>query len=398
MLSINLIMNCQVYPESTHNSVFLKGPDVESPVCSDSINSSDLVLSSCPVSLHELFVSSVPVNAFGFEPSVHPISANTLIWSQLTNLLSVQIQSSLMLNHLSVHLQVMCLNLLSILFQLLILVMKCIPVQFQSMSSVVNCQLNPSLPMILMLNWLPLRCQLTYLILCQLPIPVQSMFLFMNCPLVQFQSASLFMNCLPNPFQSVSQNLNCLPVQVRSLSMFMIYLSVQLQSMDPIMNCLSACPVSVSKPVYELSAHPVSVSDATGRAVMFRRYRTRRRGKRASALVKLCLRGLRMPLPSIHLANFRSLPNKTLDELLLLSRTNKDFSNSAALCFTETWLNDTIPDSVLHLFNFQLIRADREAESTGKLRGGGLLHQWEVVYRCNCVKEDVLLWSRNALH
>ncbi len=55
----------------------------------------------------------------------------------------------------------------------------------------------------------------------------------------------------------------------------------------------------------------------------------------------------------------------------LLSQTNKDFSNSAALCFTETWLNDAIPDSVIHLPNFQLIRADRDAESTGKSRGGG---------------------------
>ncbi len=86
---MNLIMNCQVYPESTHNSVFLKGPDVESPVCSDSINSSDLVLSSCPVSLHELFVSSVPVNAFGFEPSVHPISANTPCFESSAYLVSV---------------------------------------------------------------------------------------------------------------------------------------------------------------------------------------------------------------------------------------------------------------------------------------------------------------------
>ncbi len=107
-----------------------------------------------------------------------------------------------------------------------------------------------------------------------------------------------------------------------------------------------------------------------GAAVLFRHYRSRRRGKRAGALVKLRQRGLRTPLPTIHLANLRSLPNKT-DKLLLLSRTNKDFSNSAALCFTETWLKDTIPDSALHLPNFQLIRADREAESTGKSRGGG---------------------------
>ncbi len=49
------------------------------------------------------------------------------------------------------------------------------------------------------------------------------------------------------------------------------------------------------------------------------------------------------PLPSIHLVNLRSLPNKT-DKLLLLSQTNKDFSNSAAV-FIGTWLNDAIPDS-----------------------------------------------------
>ncbi len=75
--------------------------------------------------------------------------------------------------------------------------------------------------------------------------------------------------------------------------------------------------------------------------------------------------------PSIHLANLRSLPNKT-DELLLLTRTNKDFSNSAALCFTETWLSETIPDNVLHLPGYQLFRSDRISELTGKTRGGGL--------------------------
>ncbi len=71
--------------------------------------------------------------------------------------------------------------------------------------------------------------------------------------------------------------------------------------------------------------------------------------------------GFRRPLPRIHLASLRSLSNKT-DELLLLC----DFSNSAALCFTETWQNAAIPDSMLHLPNFQLIRLDHEAESTGK--------------------------------
>ncbi len=80
-----------------------------------------------------------------------------------------------------------------------------------------------------------------------------------------------------------------------------------------------------------------------GAVALVKRYRKhRRRGKWAGALVKLRQRRLRTALPTIHLANLRSLPNKT-DELLLLSRTNKDFSNSAALCFTETWLNGDIP-------------------------------------------------------
>ncbi len=72
-----------------------------------------------------------------------------------------------------------------------------------------------------------------------------------------------------------------------------------------------------------------------------------------------------MKKASIHLANLHALPNKTV-ELLLLSRTSTNFSNSAALCFTETWLKDAIPDSVLHLPGFQLFRADHDAESTGK--------------------------------
>ncbi len=107
-----------------------------------------------------------------------------------------------------------------------------------------------------------------------------------------------------------------------------------------------------------------------GAVALVKHFRRRRRGKRAGALVKLRQRGFRTALPSIHLANLRSLPNKTV-KLLLLSWTNKDFSNSAALCFTETWLNDAIPDSALHLPNFQLIRADRDTESTGKSHGGG---------------------------
>ncbi|KAI2650804.1 putative RNA-directed DNA polymerase from transposon BS [Labeo rohita] len=114
----------------------------------------------------------------------------------------------------------------------------------------------------------------------------------------------------------------------------------------------------------ELDVHYTQVG---GAAFLYKRST---RGKRAGALVKFRQHGFRTPLQSIHLANLRSLANKS-DELQLLTRTNKDFLNSAALCFTETWLNGTIPDSALHLTGFQLIRADRVTESSGKKRGGG---------------------------
>ncbi|KAL0165807.1 hypothetical protein M9458_037651, partial [Cirrhinus mrigala] len=108
-----------------------------------------------------------------------------------------------------------------------------------------------------------------------------------------------------------------------------------------------------------------------GAAFLYKCSKQRKRGKRAGALVKIRQRSFRTPLPSIHLGNLCSLANKS-DELQLFTRTNKDFLNSAALCFTETWLNGTIPDSALHLTGFQLIRADRVTESSGKTRGGGL--------------------------
>ncbi len=106
-----------------------------------------------------------------------------------------------------------------------------------------------------------------------------------------------------------------------------------------------------------------------GAAILLKRALRRKRGKRAGALVKLHECGFRTALPSIHLANLRSLPNKT-DKLLLLTRTNKDFSKSAALCFTETWLSEAIPDNALHLPGYQLFRADGITELMGKTRGG----------------------------
>ncbi len=78
-----------------------------------------------------------------------------------------------------------------------------------------------------------------------------------------------------------------------------------------------------------------------GAAALIKRFRTRRREKRAGVLVNLRQCGFRTALPSIHLVNLRSLPNKTGK-----------------------------PDSTLHLPGFQLFWADRDTESMGKSQGG----------------------------
>ena len=80
--------------------------------------------------------------------------------------------------------------------------------------------------------------------------------------------------------------------------------------------------------------------------------------EREPALVKLRQRGSCTPLPSIHLANVHSLPNKMV-ELLLLNKTKRDFARLSALCFTESWLNESIPDNGLILPSYGLHCADR---------------------------------------
>ncbi|KAK0147718.1 RNA-directed DNA polymerase from mobile element jockey [Merluccius polli] len=81
-------------------------------------------------------------------------------------------------------------------------------------------------------------------------------------------------------------------------------------------------------------------------------------------------RRFRPVLPSVTMGNVRSLPNKT-DELAALTRYQREYRESSVLLFTETWLTPSIPDATVMLDNFQLLRADRTADS-GKGKGGGL--------------------------
>ncbi|KAL0177325.1 hypothetical protein M9458_026219, partial [Cirrhinus mrigala] len=101
------------------------------------------------------------------------------------------------------------------------------------------------------------------------------------------------------------------------------------------------------------------------------RDRKQRRGKRGGLRAKLKLTPHRLSLPSIFLANVRSLVNK-MDEIRLRINHSKRLWNCNVMIFTETWLNSDISDNAIALAEHHTFRADRTADDSGKTRGGGL--------------------------
>lgn len=70
------------------------------------------------------------------------------------------------------------------------------------------------------------------------------------------------------------------------------------------------------------------------------------------------------------MGNVRSLANK-LDEITTLANSQREYRECSLLCFTETWLNEDIPDCAVEIPGFTLVQADRGTQS-GKRKGGGL--------------------------
>ena len=85
-------------------------------------------------------------------------------------------------------------------------------------------------------------------------------------------------------------------------------------------------------------------------------------------LLKILRRARKLPLPSILLANVRSLENK-IDDLRLWLSYQQAIKNCNILCFTETWLNEDKDN--IELAGFSMHRQNRDATS-GKTRGGGV--------------------------
>ncbi len=99
------------------------------------------------------------------------------------------------------------------------------------------------------------------------------------------------------------------------------------------------------------------------------RRQTRKRGKCGGVRQRLRRRANRPPLPSMLLCNARSLKNKA-EELRANGRFLHEYRESCLLVFTETWLQEDVPDSLVSLDGFSLVRPDRNANS-GKSKGGG---------------------------
>ena len=103
------------------------------------------------------------------------------------------------------------------------------------------------------------------------------------------------------------------------------------------------------------------------------RRKGRRQGKRGGVLVKLRKRQNRPPLPSIFLANVRSLRHK-VDELHGLMNAHRDYRDCSAYFITDSWLDNSVPDSAIQSQTpgFTLHRSDRLFSTVNKECGGGV--------------------------
>lgn len=99
--------------------------------------------------------------------------------------------------------------------------------------------------------------------------------------------------------------------------------------------------------------------------------RTRKRGKRGGLSVRLRANPCKPAVPSVLLANVRSLDTK-MDYISIWRSLQRGVRDCCVFVFTETWLTDKIPDSGIELEGLTLHRADRVMSTSGKLRGGGL--------------------------
>ncbi len=102
-----------------------------------------------------------------------------------------------------------------------------------------------------------------------------------------------------------------------------------------------------------------------------RHERKQKRGKRGGIRARLAANPHKPAIPTIVLANVCSLDNK-LDYIRLLRSTQRTVRDFCVFVFTETWLNNSVPDCAIQLEQLTCYRADRALVEGGKRRSGGL--------------------------
>ncbi len=102
-----------------------------------------------------------------------------------------------------------------------------------------------------------------------------------------------------------------------------------------------------------------------------RRERKQKRGKHGGIRARLVANPHKPAIPTIVLANICSLDNK-LDYIRLLRSTQRTVRDCCVFMFTETWLNNSVPDCAIQLDQLTCYQADRALVEGGKFRCGGL--------------------------
>ena len=151
-----------------------------------------------------------------------------------------------------------------------------------------------------------------------------------------------------------------------------------------------SCKHAISGEFIDDNNIPVELARQPGSAWILpgKRRRRKRRGDRGGPLNRLKRDPHRPAIPSLFLANVRSLANK-MDEMRLRVATKS--INSCAILITESWLTASIPDASIELPGYTTHRQDRNKESTGKSRGGGV-----VIYLNNNWTSDSKLVSSHC--
>ena len=120
-----------------------------------------------------------------------------------------------------------------------------------------------------------------------------------------------------------------------------------------------------------------------------RAHRQRKGGRRGGVRQRFRRRSTRPPLPGVILGNVRSLRSK-MDELHANVKFLTEYRDANLLCFSETWLDDTIDSRHLHVDGFGApVRADR-TEASGKQKGGGLCFFINERWCSNCTVKRTL--------